>query len=409
LTASSRSIHQFLVSTEYGGAAEIAIQLARQSQAMSGARAHVWAPAEGRASQCVRALGLPIHFYDGRGAFSRSRIRAGAANLATAARLRKFGRGLIHVHAPHTYAALRHGFRLAGVKRLLHIHLDFDLEMLGWALRFPPDLIVTCSRALVDKVREALPAHQRDCQRIEAVPNAVDVDKFKPAEKAVSKRRLGAPLDRPLVLMMANLAPHKGQETAIRAVAELRRRGTVVQLWLAGADRSPERSYESELRGLIGELGLDDRIELLGFRSDGPALLQAADLLLLPSTREGLPLTLLEAHATKVPVLAAPTAGIPEIVADAQTGYLIRAHDHLGYADRIARLLADNETYERITETAFRRCLTENSWDAYWRRISAIYKQLLSGNAVTSTGVRRRSDAALENSTRPDSKLHPHP
>jgi glycosyltransferase involved in cell wall biosynthesis len=375
-------LHQFLVSREYGGGADIALKLACHAQAMDDARAHVWAPEEGRASQCVRALGLPIHFYDGRGIFSRSRIRAGAANLVTAARLRRLGRGLIHVHSPFTYAALRHGFRLAGVKRVLHIHLDFELDSLRWALRSPPDLIVTCARALMDKVREALPPQARNCQRIEAVPNAVDLQRFKPAEKAESKRRAGAPLDRPLVLMMANLAPHKGQETAIRAIAELRRRGTCAQLWLAGADRAEDRSYESKLRGLICELELQDRIELLGFRADGPALLQAADLLLLPSTSEGLPLTLLEAHATKVPVLAAPTAGIPEIVTEDQTGYLIAAHDHLGYADRIARLMADNETCQRITEAAYRRCVAEHCWDAYWRRISTIYKELLSGNAL---------------------------
>ena len=76
-------------------------------------------------------------------------------------------------------------------------------------------------------------------------------------------------------------------------------------------------------------------VRLLGQRDDANVLLRAADFFLLPSTNEGLPLSILEAQATKVPVLAAPTAGIPEIVRDAETGFLIPATDAPGYAHRI--------------------------------------------------------------------------
>jgi len=64
------------------------------------------------------------------------------------------------------------------------------------------------------------------------------------------------------------------------------------------------------LQALCSELGVADQIRFLGHREDIPDLLRAADILLLPSTNEGLPLSVLEAQATKVPVLAAPTAGI---------------------------------------------------------------------------------------------------
>jgi glycosyltransferase involved in cell wall biosynthesis len=376
---SKSHLHQFLVSREFGGGAEIALQLAQRTLGASDLTPHVWVPGEGRAAEKVRSLGFPVSWYDGAGIFSRSRLRAGAANLMTAARLRASGRGLIHVHAPSTYGALRHSFRLAGVKRVLHIHLDFPVESLVWPLRDPPELIVTCARFLVDAVRQALPAGRQTKQRVEAVPNAVDLERFKPSDRRMAKQQVGARLDQPLLLMMANLSPHKGQETAVRAVERLAHRGIQAQLWLAGADRSADQAYASQLKQMIVERGLGDRVSLLGFRQDGPDLLRAADVVLLPSTSEGLPLTLLEAQACEAPVIAAPTAGIPEIIADGETGFLVPANDDAGYASRIESLLTRPELCARITSAAARHCRQNHSWDTYHTRMSELYAEVLAG------------------------------
>jgi glycosyltransferase involved in cell wall biosynthesis len=384
-------IHQFLVSREYGGGAEIALQLARHAHRMDASSICVWAPGEGPAAVKVREFNLPMQFYDGQGIYSRSALRAGAANLAVAARLRRSGRGLIHIHSPYTYAALRHGFRLAGVKTVVHIHLDFDVDALRWALKRPPDLIVTCAQSLVDQVRCALPAAYAERQRIVAAPNAVNLERFKPRDKTVAKKCVGAPHNRPLLLIMANLSPHKGQETAIRAVARLRQRGIDVQLWLAGADRSPDKTYEPLLSSMATELGVRDRVTFLGFRNDGPDLLRAADIVLLPSTSEGLPLTLLEAQACHVPVIAAPTAGIPEIIEDGETGFLAPARDSDQYAAIIEALLQQPEMARRIVDQAATRCRAQHSWETYQRRIFEVYRQTL---AVKRTGRRTSKGSA---------------
>ena len=155
----------------------------------------------------------------------------------------------------------------------------------------------------------------------------------------------------PLVLMVANLAPHKGQETAIRAMAILKKAGINVACWLAGVERRGEGDYTTRLQELCNELGVADRIRFLGHREDVPDLLRAADIFLLPSTSEGLPLSVLEAQATKVPVLAAPTAGIPEVITDGETGFLIPAEDAVGYAQRIESLLNCPGIHHRVTGT----------------------------------------------------------
>jgi len=179
--------------------------------------------------------------------------------------------------------------------------------------------------------------------------------------------------------MLANLAPHKGQETALHTLAELRRQGRKVQCWLAGVDRSGDESYATKLRHLTADLGLSSDVSFLGFRQDTPELLRAADVVLLPSTNEGLPLVILEAQAAGVPVIAAPTAGIPEIIEDGKTGFLVEADDAVGYAARIELLMGQPDTYGSIVRDAMQRCRSDYSWDAFQRRMDELYCELLAG------------------------------
>jgi starch synthase len=370
-------LHQMLVSREFGGAAEIALQIARRCENAVPGQTRVWIPGEGRAAEKVRSVGLQPLTYDGEGIFSRSRVRSAMANLSTALRLRAEGRGLVHVHSPTVYGALKGGLHAARLKRIVHVQIEHAQDELRWALRRPPELIVTCARFLIDQVRQALPDRILDSQRIEAVPNAVDLDKFQPGDKREAKQRVGAQLDRPLLLMLANLSAHKGQETAIRAVAALKAHRRTVNCWLAGVDRSPERLFETKLRQAIKDYGVEDLVTLLGFRNDAPDLLRAADAVLLPSTHEGLPLTLLEAQACGVPIIAAPTAGIPEIIEDGRTGFLVDADDASTYARRIEQLLDDAARRGWMCEQARELCSRQHSWTAFYKRIADLYQEVL--------------------------------
>ncbi len=237
-------------------------------------------------------------------------------------------------------------------------------------------MIITCAKYLVDYVRRSLAEKYQERQRIVTVPNSVDANEFFPGDKVEAKRRMGTATGVPLILVLANLFPHKGQETAIRAVAELKKRGIDIACWLAGVERGGGEAYTHKLRALIRELRVDERVRLLGYRDDAPELLRAADFFLLPSTREGLPISLLEAQASKVPVLAAPTAGIPEAVADGETGFLIAAENYVGYADCIQTLLTNRDLYQRVAENGYEQVRREYDWNIYCERIWGLYCEL---------------------------------
>jgi glycosyltransferase involved in cell wall biosynthesis len=364
--------HSFLVSRELGGAALIALKLAKW-MSQQGATALVWIPGEGPAAKAAERQGLPWRRYDLE-AMQTGNFGHALAFLRMVPRL-QFRSGWAHVHNPLVYRILRPVLSLAGLRTAVSVHLDTDPWAIRWAFRRPPDLVLPCANFMGGPIRSAL-GERGEKLRIVAAPNAVDVDRFFPSDKVEAKQRLGVPLERPLVLMLANLAPHKGQEIVIRAVAELKSRGTEVECWLAGIERDRRQEYEPRLRALVADLGVDDRVRFLGFRTDGPELLQAADFLLLPSTNEGLPLSIVEAQASKVPVLAAPTAGIPEVITDGETGFLIPAHDVLGYANRIDSLLQNSDLCRRITESAYANVLREYTMTAYCTRVQGLLQGL---------------------------------
>ena len=175
--------------------------------------------------------------------------------------------------------------------------------------------------------------------------------------------------------MLANLAPHKGQETAIRSTAWLAERAVSVECWLAGTQRDGT-DYENRLKELSVELGLESCVRFLGQRSDPETLLQASDFVLLPSSQEGLPFTIVEAQASKRVVLAAPTAGIPEVIEHEKTGFLLATDDVSGYGSAIEKLIANPAQYKHIAEQANQQIQDRYTWDVYVKRMMELYDSI---------------------------------
>jgi glycosyltransferase involved in cell wall biosynthesis len=364
--------HSFLVSRELGGAGLIALHLAKWMSGQ-GATSRVWIPGRGAAARAADGAGLRWRNY-GLAAMKRGNLTHALACLWIVPRLH-FRRGWAHVQDPIVYRMLRPALRLAGLRVAVSIQIDTGTESIRWAFQKPPDLVLPCARYMSGAIRQAL-GQAGEKVRIAAAPNAVETERFFPGDRAAAKQQLGAPAERPLALMLANLAPHKGQETAIRAVADLRHRGTDVVCWFAGIERDGGQEYGQRLRALAAALGVADRVRFIGFRTDTPELLRAADFLLLPSTHEGLPLSIVEAQASKVPVLAAPTAGIPEVITDGETGFLVAADDARGYADRMAELLRNPGLGARVTEAAFSAVRRDYTMTAYCRRVHNLLQEL---------------------------------
>ena len=370
--------HQFLGSKDLGGGELVGINLCSFLLSLQ-LETKLWTPSP----QFTTPPGLSLRpdvvlRYDACNATRSGIIRPLASNIRLSRQLRGYGAGLVHFHSHHLYGAISMAARLSGLRTVVHVHIEEQPELFRWIFKRPPDLIIPCSRHLGSIVRSALSNRILSRTKITAVPNAVDLNIFYPDDKARCKAVLGINPQEPMLLMLANLSKHKGQETVIRAVSDLRSRGVTIRAYLAGSERNGGEAYTTYLKSLIAELDMTQHVFLVGFRRDAPQLIRAADFMLLPSTHEGLPLSLLEAQASNTIVLAAPTAGIPEIVSDGSTGFLIDAHDHRGYADRIQSLLSNSELSRSILAAALAQARSNHNWSDYCRTILDLYQETCS-------------------------------
>jgi glycosyltransferase involved in cell wall biosynthesis len=205
------------------------------------------------------------------------------------------------------------------------------------------------------------------------VPNAIDTEEFRRLDQpASSPERAAVPAGRSVIGAVGRLSPEKAFDDLIRAAGELIREGMDLELWIVG--EGPERR---RLEDLVVELGLAERVKLLGYRDDTLELYRAMDIYALSSRREGLPNVLLEAMALELPVVSTRIAGIPRLIEDDANGLLVEpgAIDQLTAALR--RVLAETGLAERLGRAARRTIEERHSMAARMERMREIYEVAL--------------------------------
>jgi glycosyltransferase involved in cell wall biosynthesis len=187
------------------------------------------------------------------------------------------------------------------------------------------------------------------------IPNGVDHNRFRRQTPKVEARgKLGLPGGgAPVIGCTGRLSAQKGFSYLLRAVAQLRSRYPLLHVALAG-DGPLAGSLSDEARAL----GIKDRVHFLGFQPDVQPVLDASDLFALPSLWEALPYSLLEAMAAELPVVATRVAGVPEVVVDGETGFLVPPSDPEALAVALHQLLDSPTLRQRMGHAGRRRVMT---------------------------------------------------
>jgi glycosyltransferase involved in cell wall biosynthesis len=193
------------------------------------------------------------------------------------------------------------------------------------------------------------------------------------AERASARAALGLDDDEFVVGTVARLSHQKAHHVLFEAVARLARRYTRCRLVLLG---DGERRHE--LQRLANELGISERVVFAGFRPDVAELLPAFDVSCLSSLHEGVPLSVLEAMAACLPVVATDCGSLPDLVTEGQTGYLVPVGDVAGMAHCLSMLADDPNLRARLGTSGRARVLRDFTIENTARR----YEALLTGLAV---------------------------
>jgi glycosyltransferase involved in cell wall biosynthesis len=187
-------------------------------------------------------------------------------------------------------------------------------------------------------------------EKLVIIPNGLPLPEARSADRVESRKALGIPANKYAILVVGRMAFQKNQSLALRALAAMRddvRREVVVLFVGSGND-------EVVLRGLARALQVDEHIRFLGYRSDVPALLAGADLVLMTSWFEGMPLALLEAMIAGVPIVSTPWLGARNMLGDGRFGFMTPNYDASRVAAEVERALARPVARRQVAERALR-------------------------------------------------------
>lgn len=263
----------------------------------------------------------------------------GDADLALVARLRRVIRrhapDIVHLHSRRGADVLGGlAARLAGVPCVLSRRVD-NPESRAWvALKYRLyDHVITISEG----IREVLLDEGLAPGRVSCVHSAVDPAPWRgPCSRAAFRREFGLAGDGPVAATIAQFIPRKGHRFLLAALPEVLPRHPDLQVLLFG--RGP---LVAEVEAAIAAQGLSGHVHLAGFRDDLARWMGCLDLVVHPAEMEGLGVSLLQAAAAGVPIIASRAGGMPEVVEDGHNGLLIAPGDIPALAAALQRLLGD--------------------------------------------------------------------
>lgn len=287
---------------------------------------------------------------------------------------------VVHVNMPGPYTGqtglLAPIARLAGARVVVTEHLPMveRLWKRAFVKRFAVafvDAAVTMSNANA----EYLVRRQGFARgRVRVVSNGVSLRYGEGVDRDGARRLLRLDAAEIGVLFVGNLIYHKGLQRLIEALSNNLARPWKLVVVGAGPD-------EAASRVLATRLGVSDRITFVGRRSPGEVerIVGACDILVLPSTMEGMPYVILEAMASAKPVVSTRVFGIPEAVIDGETGLLVEPGDAVGLSNALRTLIEDRGLRERMGRAGRVRFEERFTLERQLESMSALYRELVTG------------------------------
>jgi glycosyltransferase involved in cell wall biosynthesis len=341
----------------------------------------------GRFADEVKALGIPCEVF----AFRQldrwhpaASVRSVASVVRTARRVRA---AVIHSNELASFQTAGYAARLLGVPAVSHVRFPDTSLGYRWFLSAGFARALFVSRWLLVDAAAEVPDLFRD--RSEVLHDGVEQQAAWSAERSAACRRaLGLPLDTVVVALTGQIAEVKGIWEFVEAARMLAARSDRLHFAVLGDDLKTNGELRRVMEARVRDAGLAARFSFLGFRPDAPQIVQAFDIITVPSHVEPLGNATLEAMAAGRPVVGSRVGGIPEMVVDGQTGLLATPKDSSALAEAVWRIAVDDDLRERMSEAARRRSNTHFSIEAHGCALQKIYDRV---RHETRSGASRRS------------------
>jgi glycosyltransferase involved in cell wall biosynthesis len=370
---------QLITSLERGGAENHLLALLTHADRRAFELETAVLSGEGELVPVFRTAGIPVHLL-------KARNRFDPLALGRLGRLLREGHfDILHSHLfrADIYAGLavaRLGERRPLLVSTRHNDDRFFLNpfvgLVHYGVSARQDLIIAISDHIA---RFTVSRGVRHPERVRRVYHGLEPPVTKALEREGQhiRQELGIGPDEFLVGNVGRLALQKGQRHLIAAMPLLLERVPRARAIIAGGG-----DLEDYLRDLASEIGVANRVHVLGPRKDVPALMHAIDVFVMPSIWEGFGLVLLEAMAAGRPIVASRVATIPEVVADGESGILVPAGDPLALATALAELAEQPDVAARMGEAGRERLRKQFSVEKMVGDTELLYRELFDERSL---------------------------
>lgn len=231
--------------------------------------------------------------------------------------------------------------------------------------------------AVSDEVRDySIRYSHIDPKKITTIPNAIPLDRFgnHGAAGAMIRQEFGIPLNVPLIGIIARLTEQKDHDNFLRAAQRILQDSPEAVFLIVG-----DGPLAESLKMLASSLGIQESVNFCGIRQDIPAVMSALDILVFSSRWEGLPVALLEGMASSLPVVATSVGGVPGVIENGVTGFLVPPADPEALANTCISLINDPALRRRIAQAAFNHVQKNYSMEGMADKTISLYQSLLQG------------------------------
>ena len=336
---------------------------------------HVVCPGTGPFREQLHAIAVPTH------ALSLPPWRKPLAVFQRRSAIGRLGAlvgqldpALVHVNdiwwVPHTVRAIASG-RAHSMPIVAHVRQEIEPEKVGRYELNRVEAVIAISR----QIEQSLITGGVSMSRVRTLYSGIDLSKRQsPHDDQEIRRLIGLPSGAVLLGTVANLFPRKGYEVMLRALPAIVYAVPTVHYVIVGSD---DHGYADRLKRLASELTIADRVHIVGFQDPVQPFLAALDLYMHPALMEGFGIAVVEAMAMGKAVVATTTGGLPEVVAQGETGLLVPPGDVESLAEAAISLLENKFRREQMGVCGRMRAQEKFSLDASVAHMEQLYGDVL--------------------------------
>ena len=336
---------------------------------------HAVCPGTGPFGEQLRTIAVPTHALSlppWRKPLAVFQRRSAVGRLG--AFVKQLDPAMIHVNdiwwVPHTVSAIA-SHTSHPVPIVAHVRQEIEPAKVQRYQLDRVEAVIAISR----QVEQSLIAGGVSAKKVRTVYSGIDLSEREPAHNDQAIRQMiGLPNGAVLLGTVANLFPRKGYEVMLRALPAIVRAVPAVHYVIVGSD---DHDYADRLKRLAQDLNIADRVHIVGFQDPVQPFLAALDLYVHPALMEGFGIAVVEAMAVGKAVVATTTGGLPEVVAQGETGLLVPPGDAESLAATVVSLLGDKVRRAQMGRNGKARAHERFSLDASVRHMERVYGEVL--------------------------------